>query len=323
MVREERSYLDLNKGRELAEGGVLLAIYAIMLFIVIYIPFAGMIVMFLLPVPFILYGIKHDIKMSFLFLGAAVLLTIIISSPLTIPLTVMFGLVGIIMGYHIRTNKSKLQMFIVSVLTFIACLLAMFIISIVLFDFNFVKETVNIMEQAIDQSANIVSSVSQGEQIQPMIDKLKSSLAFVETLLPSFLVISSTILVAIIFVACKPIINRVSDQKFEMSPIRDITLPKSLLWYYLFIMIVSLVINPEQGSYSFSVISNLLIALQFFILIQGYSLLFFLSNAKGLPKALPVIITIFTFVVPIFISFIRILGIIDLGFPIREKIVKK
>ncbi|MEH6940870.1 YybS family protein [Bacillus sp. JJ722] len=313
----------MNKGRELAEGGVLLAIYAVMLFIVIYIPFAGMIMMFLLPVPFILYGIKYDLQKSFLFLGAAVLLTIIISSFLTIPLTIMYGLVGIIMGYHIRANKSKLQMFVVSVLTFIACLLAMFIISIVFFDFNFVSETINIMEEAIDQSASIVSSISQGEQMQPMIDQLKSSLAFVETLLPSFLVITSTVLVAIIFLACKPIINRVSDQKFEMSPIRDITLPKSLLWYYLFIMIVSLVINPEQGSFSFTVISNLLIALQFFILIQGYSLLFFLSNAKGLPKALPITVTIFTFIVPIFLSFIRILGIIDLGFPIREKVANK
>ncbi|WP_052343888.1 YybS family protein [Bacillus massiliigorillae] len=310
----------MNKSRGLAEGGVLLAIYAVMLFIVMYIPFAGTIMMFLLPVPFILYGIKHDIKWSFFLLGTAVLLTLVIGSVMAIPITIMFGLVGTIMGYYIRTNKSKLQMFIVSVLVFIACLLFMFVISIVFFDFNIITETVNLLNQAIDQSASIISSASQGEQIQPMIDKFKSSLEFVEMLLPSFLVISSIIFVAIIFVACKPIINRVSNQKFEIEPIRDITLPKSLLWYYLFIMVVSLVFNPEQGSFSFSVISNLLIALQFFILIQGYSLLFYFSHAKGLSKAIPVTVTIFTFLVPIFISFIRILGIIDLGFPIREKI---
>ncbi|MGM9924390.1 MAG: YybS family protein [Bacillus sp. (in: firmicutes)] len=312
----------MNEGRKLAEGGVLLALYAIMLFLVLYIPLLGTILMFLLPVPFVLFGTKHDVKWSFLFLGAGILVTMIVGGYFSAPITIIFGLVGIVMGYYIRTNKSKLQMFVISTLIFIAGILAMFAVSVVLFDVNYVEETIRMMDDAIEQSGALLTSMGQGEQSEKMLEQVRSSMDLIQVLLPSFIAISSIIIMAITFLACKPIINRFSSHKFEMAPIRDIVLPKSLLWYYLFIMIGSLLMNPAQGSISYTVISNLLFTLQFFILIQGYSLVFFFSDVKGWPKAVPIIITIVTIIIPLS-PIIRILGIIDLGFPLRKMLNHK
>ena len=119
--RIEGSYIHLNQGKKLAESGVLLAIFALMLLMLLYIPLASIVIFFFMPAPFALISSKYDLKWSSLFLVASMLIAFIISGVGALPAPVMAGLVGITIGYYIRTNKSKLEMFIVSTLLFIAC----------------------------------------------------------------------------------------------------------------------------------------------------------------------------------------------------------
>ena len=50
----------LNSGRKITEGGVLLALYSVLLLMTIYLPIIGGILFFFLPIPFILMAIKHS-----------------------------------------------------------------------------------------------------------------------------------------------------------------------------------------------------------------------------------------------------------------------
>lgn len=61
----------MNKGRQLAIGGMLLALFAIMLLITIYIPVVGVIMMFILPIPFVFIALENDLKWSLMFLVAS------------------------------------------------------------------------------------------------------------------------------------------------------------------------------------------------------------------------------------------------------------
>ncbi|WP_019243381.1 MULTISPECIES: YybS family protein [Bacillus] len=313
----------MNKGKLLTESGVLLALYAVMLFLVVYIPVLGIILMFLLPIPFVLIATKQNLGWSFGSFFVAILLTVLIGSFAAIPITMIFGLIGITMGYYLQKGKSNLQMFIVSVLVFIVCTLLIFIGSIVLMDVNLFETSKQIIEQSIKQSSEMLTTLGQNkEQIEKLTEQVMVTIQTMGTLLPSYLVLSSVIMVGIVFVACKPIINRFSNKKLSIAPIRDIQLPKSLLWYYLIIMIASLFIQVERGDYLYSVLLNLGFTLQFFIFLQGISFVFFFSNAKKWPKPIPVIVIIFAMITALS-PFIRILGIMDLGFPFRENIQKK
>lgn len=310
----------LNKG--LVYGGVLLAIYTLMLFMVIYIPVIGFISLFLLPLPFIFMVLKNGTKWAFCLLAAAAFLSIIVGAIMSVSIAITFGLVGIIMGYHLKYDKSRLQMFISSVLLFILCSLFNFIVALQFFGVNYIEQSTNMVEESFQQSASILQSLGQTQQSEQLMERVQETFILFQTLIPSVLVISSIIFVGLVFLACKPIINRVSDKKLIIAPIGDIQLPKSLLWYYLIIMIGSLFISSELGNFSYTVIANLLFILQFFILLQGYSFLFFLCHVKGWPKAVPVVITILTTFLAL-TPFVRILGIIDLGFPLREKMASK
>ncbi|ARW33960.1 uncharacterized protein S101441_04445 [Bacillus subtilis subsp. subtilis] len=60
--------------------------------------------------------------------------------------------------------------------------------------------------------------------------------------------------------------------------------------------------------------------LGFLIFIQGLSFIFFYCHKKQYPKAAAVIAVILGFVHPVFMAAIRILGVLDMGFHIRNKV---
>lgn len=320
VVNERRNKV-LNSGKRLAESGVLLALFAIMIFIVTYIPILGVVLTFLLPVPIALVAIKYNLGWSFLFLLASSIITLIIGNIVFVPITLLFGIVGIIMGYYIQTNKSHLQMFIVSVLVFISGILAMLIGVFKLADINF-DSIIAVIEQSTEKYSEMLASIGQAEQSEQVFEMMTSFLEMVQILLPSILVLSSIIFVAIVFLACRPLINRFSSGKLNIAPVRNLQLPKSLLWYYLFIMIGSLFIDAEKGDFMYTAILNITYCLQFLLLLQGISLIFFFSETKRWSKAVPITIVTFSLLLPL-ASIVRILGIMDLGFQIREKLVHK
>ena len=69
-------------------------------------------------------------------------------------------------------------------------------------------------------------------------------------------------------------------------------------------------------------IMNILFILQLFMLLQGFSFLFYISHVKGWVKAIPIILVVVSLLNPIMLTIVRILGIIDLSFPFREAISK-
>jgi uncharacterized protein YybS (DUF2232 family) len=63
--------------------------------------------------------------------------------------------------------------------------------------------------------------------------------------------------------------------------------------------------------------------LQFILILQGYTFIFYFCDQKGISKAISITIAIVAFLVPIFLYIIGILGIIDLGFDLRKGYNKK
>jgi uncharacterized protein YybS (DUF2232 family) len=88
-------------------------------------------------------------------------------------------------------------------------------------------------------------------------------------------------------------------------------------------LLASMFFNPEEGTYLYTAIINLTYILQFLMIFQGYTFLFSFFHHNGLSKSVSVIIAIVTFLIPIFLYIIGILGIIDLGFDLRKKFKKE
>lgn len=311
----------LNNGRKITEGGLLLAVYVLLLFITFQVPFLGMITMFFLPVPFILVMMKEKLSWVFGFLAVASVLTIIFGTVFSIPLTLLAGAVGIVIGYHVKYEKSMVQMFISSVFTIIVSLLLFLVGTILITNVNIIEESMTVFEQSLDTSIDMMDSLGQSVP-ENFEEDMRDVIAMMQTLLPSTLVVSSMFLSCLFILAAQPFVKRFSDKTIKWPLFRNLRLPKSLLWYYIIVLLASMFINMEDTSYLTMAIMNLLYILQLFILLQGFSLIFYTSHLKGWVKAVPIILVVVSLLSPIMLTLVRILGIIDLSFPFREVIMK-
>ena len=311
----------MNNGRKIAEGGVLLAIYVLLLFITVQIPFLGMVTFFFLPIPFILVMIKEPLSWVFGFLAVASLLTIIFGTLLSVPLTLLVGFVGMVIGYHLKYEKSVTQMFISSILTTITYLLLFYSVTIFVTGVNIIEESMKMFEQSTNTSIDIMNSL--GQPVPENFEQtMRDSMEMIQTLMPSAFVVTSMILSYLFILAAQPFVKRFSDKRVKWPLFRNLRLPKILLWYYIIVLIVSLFIKVEQNSYFSMAITNILFILQLFILLQGFSFLFYISHVKGWVKAIPIILVVVSLLNPIMLTLVRILGIIDLSFAFREAISK-
>lgn len=307
---------------KLTEGAILLAIFAVMLLITLYIPVLSIVMNFFLALPFMLFGAKHDLKSTTVFTIAAVLLSMIIGSFLAIPLALAYGTTGAVMGYLIRQKKRRLAVFMAGSIVFLINLVAQYALSIVLFKINFIEELMDTFRLSVDQSIKMLEQFGQAPD-EKMIKQFESMVDLMETLVPSMFVMASFLLIFVVQLASFPFLKRFGITVPNWGPFRELTLPKSILWYYLLTMLAAMIMRPEEGTYWFWVIANLSFILQMLMVLQGVSFVFYITHVKGYPKAVPIVVIVLVFLLPFVLYIVRILGIIDLGFDLRKRLGEK
>ncbi|NCU17169.1 YybS family protein [Pallidibacillus pasinlerensis] len=309
---------------KLTEGAILLAVYGVLLFIFLYLPFLWLIVAFVLALPFTYFTAKYDLKHGLFFFVGSLILTLIIGNIVDIvalPVTILYGMVGIVFGWCLLGRKDRFITFSATTLTFLACTVLLYIGAILLFDMNFIQETIEMSENAFQQYISVLESTGQDVSlIKETLPLIKQQLI---TLIPSMFILASGVIVLFIQTISYPILKRFGFSVPEASQFRNLTLPRSLIWYYLITVLISLFVKADEGTFLFNAIANILFVLQFLFVIQGISFLFFLSYEKGVKKVWPIIGTILVIISPLFNTLARIIGIVDIGFGLRQWIRKK
>lgn len=306
---------------KLTEGAILLAVYAVLILITVYIPVFGVVTILFLAIPFILFAAKNTRLSSLVFFVGALLISFIVGPILVILLTLSYGGAGLIIGYFIQEKKGRPASFIAATLALLAILILQYVIAVVFFKFNFINEMIAIMKESMDTSKNMLAALGQNTD-NPLFEQFEEIVKMINALTPSLFVLIALITVFLIEVVSFPIVKRFGVKIEPWKPFRELMLPKSILWYYLLAILASFVFNPSEGSYWYLVLVNCAFILQLFMVIQGLSLIYYLCFKKGISKVVPIIATIIIFIMPIFLSIVRILGIIDLGFDLRKRIEK-
>lgn len=306
---------------QLTRGAVFLSIYAVLLLITLYVPLLGFVVNLFLPMPFIIFAAKNNLKSTIVFLIAALLISLILGSFLAIPLTAAYGMTGATIGYLLYKQKGRWMIFLGGSLVFLINLVLQYIVSVVFFQINFIEQFLQTFRESLTTSMNMMESLGQPENTQ-LIEQFESSISMVETLMPSMFVMASFMIVFFIQLVSVPILKRFDIYVSDWKPFRELDLPKSILYYYLLCLAASLFLKPEEGSYLYWAITNLVFVLQTLMAIQGASFIFYYSHIKGFTKSIPIIAVVIALFIPILLYIVRLLGIIDLGFDLRKRIEK-
>ncbi|ADP34588.1 YybS family protein [Bacillus atrophaeus] len=308
----------MKQTRALMEGAILISLFTIITLMVVYIPIIGSILLFALPLPVILYTIRHGLKLG-LWMGVVSLpVVFIVGSFNGLIVAFMSAFAGIAMGYFFK-KKEPGHAIVSGALIYMLCIVFYFVISIQFLGINMIDEAMSQYRQSLSMTESFLKNTGNGDQLEKQMKLMEEQLGTVQYLFPTAIVMLGAIFSFLSYLIAKPLLRRFSPDIPKLKPFRELKLPQSIMWLYLLIIILSFM-PLEKGQMLYSLALNGGFILGILVFIQGLAFIFFYCHMKKYPKAVGIIAIILGLLSPIFMAVIRLLGIIDIGFNIRNKV---
>lgn len=301
-----------NQTRRITHGAMMVALFTILLAISTYIPVLNIATTWFIPLPIAWYSAKYSRSSSLLVSIVSVAIAFLIGGIMSLPLAVVVVIIGFVIGDAIRTKRSKVYLFMATAFAVLISIAIEYMVSVKFFNIDILKEVVTNFRESYERSNEIVKSMTgqapvSTEQLDTMVNTLQMGMPTIITLLVFFLTL-------IIISVNLPLLSRLGLEVPKFAPFRLLRLPRSFLWYYFAILLITLFFKPDTGSFIYLVVLNLSFLLSTLFLLQGISLIHFFMYQQGWPKWTIVVGTILAFPLS---SFVTLLGIVDLGFNIR------
>ncbi len=298
------------------EGVLFLGIYFLLILSTLFIPFVGLLTVFLLPIPFILFGKKYGLKPSLYLLLVSFVLLLILAYPLAIIFTITFASTGVVIGELYRREKPAFAVLLGGSLTVITALIVNFIGSIVLLDIHPIRAVQDVLTDSVEQTESLLAVFGDQqatfEAAQELIDQLI-------VITPSLFILIGVAFAFIVQWLASITARMLKSEVSTFPPLREWSFPKAFIWYYL-IMYIFILIGVDEGTTMYTIVYNLFPILEMVMVIQGLALIFFFFHKKKIHIAVPISILFLSVLFPFMLYLVRILGIIDLGFELRKRL---
>lgn len=312
----------MNRSKMLTDGALLTAVYIVLLLVTVFVPLIELVSMFLLPIPFIVFANKYDWKPSLIMFAVTIILSSLFATIFSMPITVLMAIGGVMIGSAMHKKLTAYETLARGTLGFIVGLLFLFMISQILFNVNLLEEINTMIDDSMQTSKLLMEQVGLGEQSAEQLQLMEQQLEMLKVLLPVGIVLIAIMMAFIGQWIGYRVINRLEKKKFAFPPFRNLRFPVSLVWIYFFALIISLFgLDPSSAFYH--AINNVLVLAGLLMTLQGFSFIFFYAHQKNKSKALPIVCVVVTLLLPFLLLYlVRILGIIDIGFRLRDRISK-
>ncbi|WP_338752395.1 YybS family protein [Bacillus sp. FJAT-52991] len=312
----------MEKKKVLNEGIWMLALFMVLLLVTIYVPGLSLVSSLFLVLPFLVFSAKYPVKPSVIFGLISLLAASVVGGLGAVPLALAFGSTGIVMGSMVYKKLDKLSIFMAGSLTFLLNIILLYVSTILLTGVNMATKMNEAFKRSFQESVDLMKELGQPLP-EEAVEQIQEGISFFSTLTPSLFVLVAFAAVLLFILVNFPILKKLKIDVPHFQPFRMWRMPTSLLWYYLILLLLSFVAIPEAGSAWYSTYVNLMFMLQFCLIIQGLSFFYFFAYIKKWSKAAPIVLTIFSILFLPLLYLVRLLGIIDLGFDLRQRLQQK
>jgi len=308
-----------NQTKGLAQGAMMIAIFAVLIAISLYVPLVSFVATIFAPLPLAWYSSKYDRNQSIFVAILAIAITFFIGGLLILPFSFIFASIGVVIGITLQLKKSKIFLLMATGLTVLITFAIDYLITLKLFEFDFIKELMQLMRTSYEQSLTLTQNITGQSPITT--ENLELLFVTLETTIPAAVTIAAFVLAFIIISLNLPILKRLGVNVPKFSALKDLKLPRSILWYYLIVLSINLFVKPEVGTSLYVICLNLSMVLWVLLTIQGLSfILYFLDKKVKLTNLIKVLVILLA--IPLY-SFVVLIGIVDLGFDIRGLVKDK
>nr|WP_282440893.1 YybS family protein [Bacillus pumilus] len=288
----------------------------------LYVPLLSIIFFLAAPIPIILYTIRHGLKKGIAAGAIGIVISFLIGSLaglMSAPILIAAGL-GMGVFYSRRQPGNAI---ITGALIYLFSFLISFIVSVQLFQVDIMGIAKESVEQMIPMLESVLKQSGASEQnIAKQLKQFREMQDAALSALPVALLIGVTLLAFVNHWFVQPLIKRFVKDMPVLKKFKDMRLPKSMVWYYLLTLLLML-IRTEKGSFLWLVQTSAFQILFILVLIQGFSFIFYYCHEKSISKAVPIFAIVLGVLYPPVGVIVRIIGIADIGFDLREKVKNK
>lgn len=306
-----------DQASKITYGAMMIALFAVLLALTIYVPLLGVFTSLFVPLPVILYRLRYDRVSSLLVTAGTWLITLLIGGLLSIPGAVVLSLAGFVIGDAVQTGKSKLYAFMAAGVTLLISLSLLYLGTVWFFK-------VNPVERLLEQFSNFqeeffvllagMDAAGNAEQL------MAEAFVYYQTIIPSLFILSVFIIAYIILTLNLATASRLRFTVPKFAPFHAMRLPFLTVAAYLGVLLVSLLSQSEQGTTAYLMEANAILIFRFLFFLQGLALIFYALRKTKLPR----IVNVPAALLAMFLSpFTIMLGVIDIAINVRAWIDKE
>lgn len=295
-------------------------ILAIVMSIVVYFSmnfFSG--ILFLVPVPFIIYGVKSNLKSAVLSLIASLLIIGIILDPsISIALFLIYAPYISISIYLIRKNYKAIKVIIYSALVLFICMMIIYA-ALSIQGVDLISQLREGISQTISAQMEILSEsgLTTFELLKER-DFLRARYDIILMIIPSTMIISMFIWSYINYLLTSMGSERIGINIASLAKFSRFRLPNNYAIGTLVMIITAFIIRWMNISYADSIFINIIIIVGGLLFIEGLSVISYLLQRLRMKKFMRVITYVFIFLTPQTLPVITILGGMDVIFDFKK-----
>lgn len=309
-----------TKTASMVEGGILASIAIVFALISVYLPFLGVIVNLIWPVPILLLGVRHGLKASLMCLAVAGIIIAILINPIqAISVVFGFGFIGIALGYAINQAWSPLKTMLVGTGASLLSKGAVLLISIVLMGINPLTVQLAATGQALEQALSIYQSLGfTAEQLQEIRTTMETTIGLLKYIMPAGFALASVVDTYINYLIAKKILARLGNPQPEFTEFRLWQIPGYVLWIYGVSLLLVTFYNQDPTNILYLIGVNVQMVTNVILLIQGLSIAYYYIHYKNWPNFLKSLIVILLFSNQFLVQVVVLMGAFDVVFDYRR-----
>ncbi len=310
-------YNKQNKTNSLVEAGLIVALMIVLIMLNLYFPIFTVFGSFILPIPIAVLYMRQDYKITIWAILVTGVITMLINNPITaLTTTISFGIMGFLLGYCIKKEKS---IFITIVILAAGFLLSNIMIFFIYFSFidkrgisGYINENINIIKESMELTKEFYSKAGVPEDKLQQIDQVFGSLNLDSMLkmLPVALIISAFLSAFLNYAVTKKVLMKLGYKNVKSLPsISKIYVNVRLVTIVAIGLLIGAVLKRKTiglGDYFFITASYLLIIL---LLIDGIStFIYYMRNKFKISKGILIFIFLMTLVLIYYLFLFRVSG---------------
>lgn len=296
--------------------------FIILLVISALIPGLSPIILWVLPIPIVLYTYKYDIKKGLLFSGLILLSTSVFMFTLfimSLPVAILAILAGLLVGQAIRKERHPYETLAQGTMAFMIGFIILIALIEWVLEISLATEYRLIVADAMLQSEQTIQSLGM-EASTDVLEVVEENMLLMLNLIPGILLIGSFISALLLQWSSYKLINRNRKIGYRFPYLRSFQLPRAAIWLFLLLTFAEMFMTNGDSTV-YAVIQNISLILGIMFMIQGISFVFYYVHVKKKPKKLAILFVIISLIIfPVGVYVLRILGIIDIGFRMRKRL---